>query len=63
MLIQQWTNNQLQNNPLMAQFKQMMSGKNGAEQTQTLLNLAKSRGLDVNAKCFTEADLKALGLR
>jgi hypothetical protein len=53
----------LQNNPTMSLFNQMMSGKTRSAQMQTLLNSAKSRGLDINQKIFSEADLKALGLK
>lgn len=53
----------MQNNPLMNTFNQMMQGKNPQQKIQTLLNLAQSRGLDINAKQFTELDLKQLGLK
>ena len=51
------------NDPRMQQFSQMMSGKNQQQQFQTLLNLAKSRGLDVDAKMFSREDLQNLGLK
>jgi hypothetical protein len=40
----------------------MMSGKNQQQQIETLLNAAKSKGIDINEKRFTEADVRALGL-
>lgn len=40
----------------------MMAGKNTQEQMQTILNMAKSQGFDINAKIFTEQQLKQLGL-
>ncbi len=43
-------------------FNKMMAGKNPEEQFKTLLNAAKSRGLDVDAKIFTKEDLRAFGL-
>lgn len=46
----------------MASFNQMMSGKDANQQMQTLLNMAKSRGFDINAKMFSADDLKNLGL-
>ena len=46
----------------MQSFNQMMSGKTTDQQIQTLLNVAKSRGFDVNAKMFSEEDLKSFGL-
>lgn len=46
----------------MQSFNQMMSGKTTEQQVQTLLNMAKSRGFDVNAKMFSEEDLKSFGL-
>lgn len=54
---------QMQNNPMMSLFNQMMSGKNQSQQMQTLLNSAKNKGFDVDKKIFSEADLQALGLR
>jgi len=53
----------LQNHPLMGTVNQMLAGKNPQEQIQTLINLAKSKGMDVNAKMFSEEDLKSLGLK
>lgn len=46
----------------MQSFNQMMSGKTTDQQIQTLLNMAKSRGFDINQKMFSEADLKAFGI-
>lgn len=46
----------------MASFNQMMSGKTPDQQVQTLLNMAKSRGFDINAKMFSEDDLKTFGI-
>jgi hypothetical protein len=40
----------------------MMSGKNQQQQIETLLNAARSQGIDINEKRFTEADVRALGL-
>lgn len=62
-LLQQVMSGKFQNHPMMGAFNQMMSGKNQQQQIETLLNAAKSKGIDINEKRFTEADLKALGLR
>ena len=43
-------------------FEQMMSGKDTGQQIQTILNMAKSQGIDVNAKIITEAQARQLGL-
>lgn len=40
----------------------MMAGKNGQEQMQTILNMAKSQGFDINAKIITEQQAQQLGL-
>lgn len=65
-LLNQLMNNfmagQLQNMPEMQMFNQMMSGKNPQQQAQTILNMAKSKGIDPNAKIFTEQDLQMFGL-
>lgn len=53
----------MQNDPRMALFNQMMNGKSSQQKIDTLLNSAKSRGIDINAKTFTEADLRLLGLK
>lgn len=62
-LLQQVATGRIMNNPLMAQFNQMMGGKTKQQQIQTLLNSAKSKGIDINAKQFSEQDLKMLGLK
>ena len=54
---------QFNNTPQMQMFNQMMAGKNQQEQMQTLLNLAKSKGFDINKKIFSNSDLKTLGLK
>lgn len=43
-------------------FNQMMGGKSDQQQMQTILNMAKSRGLDINAKIITEQQAQQLGL-
>ena len=62
-IIQNFMSGMFQNHPLMAQFNTMMAGKTPNQQMQTLINLAKSKGLDPNAKIFSEEDLKMLGLK
>lgn len=54
---------QLSHSPLMQTFNQMMSGKTKEQQIQTLINIAKSRGFDVDAKLFSEEDLRKLKLK
>lgn len=61
--------NQIVNNMLGGRFKQqidmfnqMMNGKNPQQQFQTIFNMAKSRGFDVNKKIFSEQDLQAIGI-
>lgn len=62
MLINNLFTNKLNTMPQMQIFNQMMSGKNPQEQFQTIMNMAKSQGFDINAKIFTEQQLKQLGL-
>ena len=52
-----------QNHPVMQQFNQMMAGKNPQQQMQTILNMAKSKGFDINQKIFTEEQARQLGLK
>lgn len=52
----------LQNKPEMQLFNQMMSGKNPQQQFETILNSARSKGIDVNKKMFSESDLRQMGL-
>lgn len=49
--------------PQMQMFNQMMNGKTPEQQMQTILNMAKSKGIDINQKMFTEADLKSFGIK
>ena len=48
---------------MLGQFNKMMQGKTLDQQKQTLLNFAKSNGIDPNKKIFSEQDLKMLGLK
>ncbi len=61
-LISNFLQGKLSNSPQMQTFNQMMSGKTPEQQMQTILNMAKSKGFDINQKMFSEADLKSLGL-
>lgn len=61
-LINQFMNNKLQNTQFMNMFNQMMGGKTREQQIQTLINSAKSRGIDINKKMFSEEDLKKMNL-
>ena len=63
MLINNFLMGKLQNHPVMQQFNQMMSGKNPQQQMQTLMNMAKSKGFDINKKIFTEEQARQLGLK
>jgi hypothetical protein len=47
----------------MQQVRQMLAGKSPDQQWQTLINFAKTQGIDTDAKIFSEADLKSFGLR
>lgn len=53
----------LQGHPIMNLFNQMMHGKNNSEKWDTLLNAAQSKGIDINAKQFTEEQVKKFGLK
>ena len=63
MLINMFLNKQLRNHPMMAQYNQMMSGKTPEQQLQTIMNMAKSKGLDINAPIITEQQARQLGLK
>lgn len=54
---------QLNRMPEMQQVNQMLAGKSPEQQWQTLLNFAKTQGIDTDSKIFSEADLKSFGLR
>lgn len=66
-LLSQLLNNfvmgKLNNMPQMQMFNQMMNGKTPQQQIQTILNMAKSKGIDINQKIFSEEDLKSFGLK
>lgn len=47
-LLNQFTQGQLANHPLMATVNQMMAGKTPEQQRQTVINAAKSYGFDLN---------------
>ena len=62
-IIQNFLMGMYRNNPAMQQFNTMMAGKNSEQKMQTLINFAKSNGIDPNQKIFSENDLKMLGLK
>lgn len=62
MLINNLLMNKLNGMPQMQTFNQMMAGKNPEQQMQTILNMAKSQGIDINAKIITEQQAQQLGL-
>lgn len=50
----------LDNHPLMDSYKQMMGNKSPEQKADTLINIAKSRGVDINQKIFNINDLRVL---
>lgn len=48
-----------QNPQMRSLFNQMMQGKTKEEQMQTILNAAKSNGVDINQKVFPEELIKS----
>lgn len=62
-MLQEIMAGKMQGTPMMNLFNQMMSGKSQQEKIQTLLNSAKSKGIDINKKIFSENDLKSLKLK
>lgn len=50
-----------QNPQMRSLFNQMMQGKTKEQQMQTILNAAKSNGIDINQKVFSEEFVKMLG--
>ena len=62
-IIQNYLMGMYRNNPAMQQFNSMMARKTPEQQAQTLLNFAKSNGIDPNKKIFSEQDIKMLGIK
>ena len=62
-IIQNYLMGMYKNNPAMQQVNQMMAGKTPEQQAQTILNFAKSNGIDPDKKIFSEHDLKMLGIK
>ena len=50
-----------QNPQMRSLFNQMMQGKTKEQQMQTILNAAKSNGVDINQKVFPEELIKSFG--
>ena len=63
MIMNKLMQGQLNRIPEMQQVNQMLAGKSPEQQWQTLLNFAKTQGIDTDAKNFSEADLKSFGLK
>ena len=47
-LLNMFMQGQFRNHPLMATVNQMMAGKTPEQQRQTIINVARSRGFDLN---------------
>lgn len=62
-LISNFLMGKFQNHPMMQQFNQMMAGKSPQQIMQTILNMAKSRGFDINKKILTDEDARQIGLK
>ena len=58
MFMQNLMQGKLNNHPLMGSYRQMMQGKTPQQQADTLLNIARSKGIDVNEKRFSVADIQ-----
>lgn len=50
------------NHPIMQGIYRMLANKSPQERIGVILTLAKEKGIDINAKMFTEDDLKRFGL-
>lgn len=48
MLLNMFMQGKFANHPLMATVNQMMAGKTPEQQRETIINVAKSRGFDLN---------------
>ncbi|MCQ2975150.1 MAG: hypothetical protein MJ211_10140 [Bacteroidales bacterium] len=53
----------INNSPAMQEFNRLMGGKTQAQQFQTLINIAKNKGFDINEKRFNAEDLRKLGIK
>lgn len=62
-LLQQLISGQLSKNALTQHFNTMMNGKSEKDKWQTLLNMARANGFNVDEKRFSEEDLRQLGLK
>lgn len=62
-LISGFLQGQFANHPMMKQAQSMLQGKNKQQQIETLLNTAKTMGLDINEKRFSAEELKRLGIK
>lgn len=49
-------------NPIVRRIYNMLEGKSDAQKYATLVNMMQGQGFDINAKIFTEADLKRWGI-
>ena len=47
----------------MGTFNKMMQGKSPEQQFETLLNIAKSKGIDINKKQYSAEDLRQMGFK
>lgn len=52
----------LKSNPMVASILQMLNGKTDEQKCQAILDLCRQRGIDPNAKIFSEQQLREFGL-
>lgn len=63
MLINKYLSGMFNNHPMMKQFNQMLAGKTPEQQLQTIINFAKSNGINPDEKIFSGSGLRKLGIK
>lgn len=61
-LITRFMNGEFNNHPVVLAIQKMLNGKTPQEKAQILINLLRSRGVDVDNLRFTKEELRNFGL-
>lgn len=61
-LMNRFFKGEFNDNPIVRKIYDMLEGKSDAQKYRILINMMEGRGFDINAKIFSEVDLKRWGI-
>lgn len=61
-IINRFLKGEFNDNPIVKRIYSMLEGKSDIQKYATIVNMLQGQGVDINAKIFTEQDLKRWGI-